>query len=102
MGSRKPSTSWGILSKSLHFCATCHFFCITRWRLFRNDLGGVTLFPGLSRRPGWLSRVESERRGSGGRPVGDSGAGAAGGMFCTSSRKVIRLTFFCGLFWGWA
>ena len=40
-------TSCGVTSESsLHFWATCHFFCITRCKSLRKSLGGVTVHPG--------------------------------------------------------
>lgn len=86
-GSRKPSTSWGVVDgSSLHFWATCHFLRMTRCRSLRKSLGGSASFFGLD------SLVLSERFGGGGF------LGRAGASWGTKL-KVIFLLGFGGGSW---
>lgn len=112
-------TSCGVTSvSSLHFWATCHFFCMTRWRSLRNSLGGVTVHPGEFNLPRagsdagcaagcvagccFIDDFSGSRRGSVGGsadlPGGSSCADALADGLCTSrSSKVIRRFFLLGL-----
>uniref|UniRef100_A0A182VFV3 Uncharacterized protein n=1 Tax=Anopheles merus TaxID=30066 RepID=A0A182VFV3_ANOME len=96
--SRNPSTSCGVVAgSSLHFCATCHFLFITRWRSFRKSRGGLAL-DSLSRFGDVYvveRRVASARGGGAGGPtlyeaqmrLGDGGTSC---ITTSSSKHTLR------------
>ena len=114
-------TSCGVTSvSSLHFWATCHFFCMTLCKSFRKSLGGVTAHPGELSLPSptgsatgsvagsvaveccFMDDFSGSRRGSVGGSVdlhsGSSCADALADGLCTSrSSNVIRRFFLLGL-----